>query len=549
VMNLTAEKILGWRTPQEVADGETPDICILLYFMFWDIVYCARHANKQPGSQKGQEIRGRFVGFAWDVGHKLTFLVLTDDTRKVIKRSVLCLADSLENEIRLDENNLRLDKAAGKELRRKVNFKTAGRDPCLADGFIVKTLVPDEDKLNDVPPPDNDDDSVDTEVGTPEPIEKVPDLPENYDEEVLNHPAEEEEPSEILKGKRGQRKKKDTFQGNHRSDRSSIPVRKSSRLQRDENMWEALDPTKSKLDQEIEKRVRSRSPKQKEDKVERPTLESEGYKTYKSAMANPLLRDQPTRKWTAQDQDDLADHLKHRKPGEENPLDKPLKFGKRALQTLNPTEDNLKPEEMIGRTFLMPPTADGSRHRAKIMESVRDMKDKAHKEPAYIKFRCLVNNDFEEVVAYNDRVDFTEKDTTWEGVWTFEKILSHKTVRKGDKDYRGAGTNCLALWSTGEQTWEPLCDRSGKSGIWIDDPVTVAIYARDNGLLDEPGWKLPGLKKIAKTQKKLIRMANKAKLHSFRSKPIYMYGFQVPRNHTEALELDRINGNTIWTDA
>jgi len=44
-------------------------------------------------------------------------------------------------------------------------------------------------------------------------------------------------------------------------------------------------------------------------------------------------------------------------------------------------------------------------------------------------------------------------------------------------------------------------------------------------------------------------MAKKAKLHSFRSKPIYMYSFQVPRNHTEALELDRVNGNTIWIDA
>jgi len=168
--------------------------------MFWDIACCARHANKQPGSQKGQEIRGRFVGFAWDVSHKLTVLVLTDDTRKVIKHSVLCLADCPENEIRLDENNLRLDKAAGKELRRKANLTTAGRDPCLADGFIMKTLVPDEDKLNDVSPPDSDDDSVDTEIGTPESIEKVPDLPENYDEEILNHPTEEEEPSEMLKG-------------------------------------------------------------------------------------------------------------------------------------------------------------------------------------------------------------------------------------------------------------------------------------------------------------------------------------------------------------
>jgi len=65
-----------------------------------------------------------------------------------------------------------------------------------------------EQKLNDVSPPDGDDDSVDAEIGAPESIEKVPDLPENYDEEILNHPTEEEEPSEMLKGKRGRRKKK-----------------------------------------------------------------------------------------------------------------------------------------------------------------------------------------------------------------------------------------------------------------------------------------------------------------------------------------------------
>jgi len=111
------------------------------------------------------------------------------------------------------------------------------------------------------------------------------------------------------------------------------------------------------------------------------------------------------------------------------------------------------------------------------------------------------------------------------------------------------GTNCLVLWSTGEQTWEPLCDRSGKLGLWIDDPVTVAACALDDGLLDEPGWKPPGLKKITKTQKKLIRMANKAKLHSFHSEPVCMCGFQVPRNHAEALELDQVNGNTMWADA
>jgi len=91
-------------------------------------------------------------------------------------------------------------------------------------------------------------------------------LPENCDEELLNHPTEEE-PSKTLKGKQGQ-KKKNAFQGNHWSDRRSIPIRRSSRLQRDANMWEALDPIESKLNQEIDRRVRSCSPKQKKEEVE-----------------------------------------------------------------------------------------------------------------------------------------------------------------------------------------------------------------------------------------------------------------------------------------
>jgi len=197
----------------------------------------------------------------------------------------------------------------------------------------------------------------------------------------------------------------------------------------------------------------------------------------------------------------------------------------------------------------MPPEADGSRHRAKIMSEVQKMKDKAHESPECIKFKCLVNNDFEDIVAYNDVVDFVEKDATWDRVSTFKKILTHQKAKPGDKNHRGSGTNCLVLWSTGEQTWEPSCNCTRKSGLWIDNPVTVTIYARDNELLNEPGWKLPGLKKMAKTQKKLLRLANKAKLHSFRNKLVHMCGFQVPCNHIEAMELDRMNGNSMWRDA
>jgi hypothetical protein len=48
-------------------------------------------------------------------------------------------------------------------------------------------------------------------------------------------------------------------------------------------------------------------------------------------------------------------------------------------------------------------------------------------------------------------------------------------------------------------------------------------------------------------RKRLLRLANQAKLHSFRTKPVYMYGYLVPRNHEQALELDKTNGNTGQT--
>ena len=105
VMNRTAEESLGWRPPLEVLTGETQDISILLCFMFWDVVYVPTYENTQMG-EKENEICGRFVGFAWNVGHALTFRILTDDTQKLIDRSRVRLA-------KVGENNLRLDVKSG----------------------------------------------------------------------------------------------------------------------------------------------------------------------------------------------------------------------------------------------------------------------------------------------------------------------------------------------------------------------------------------------------------------------------------------------------
>ena len=47
----------------------------------------------------------------------------------------------------------------------------------------------------------------------------------------------------------------------------------------------------------------------------------------------------------------------------------------------------------------------------------------------------------------------------------------------------------------------------------------------------------------------MVRMLNQAKLRSFRTSPCYKYGFQVPKDHKEAMWLDERNGNLKWEDA
>ena len=45
------------------------------------------------------------------------------------------------------------------------------------------------------------------------------------------------------------------------------------------------------------------------------------------------------------------------------------------------------------------------------------------------------------------------------------------------------------------------------------------------------------------------RMLNQAKRESYKNTPVYMFGFQVPRNHAQAMAIDKENGNTKWADS
>ena len=74
----------------------------------------------------------------------------------------------------------------------------------------------------------------------------------------------------------------------------------------------------------------------------------------------------------------------------------------------------------------------------------------------------------------------------------------------------------------------------------------IPRLAKEHNLLNE--WEIPRikLKKPAANSKTLLRVVKKTKLKSFNSTPVYIYGYNVPRNHQEAMKLDRNNGNNKW---
>ena len=186
---------------------------------------------------------------------------------------------------------------------------------------------------------------------------------------------------------------------------------------------------------------------------------------------------------------------------------------------------------------------DGQRLRARIVQAIQDQESDIGSNPTRIKFLCSIDNDqFEEILSYAEVLDHITQQEDDKILWKFCRIVAHEgPLTDKDPTYKGSSYNIMIKWETGEITSEPLTIAAA------DDPVTCALYARDNDLLDLPGWKR--FKSIAKRQKKLLRMANQAKLRSFRRSPKYKYGYEVPKDYDHAVMLDCAAGNTYWQDA
>ena len=202
------------------------------------------------------------------------------------------------------------------------------------------------------------------------------------------------------------------------------------------------------------------------------------------------------------------------------------------------------PQDLVGRTFLMDERSDGQRFRARIVECINDHETATQQTSEHVKFRCSINeDDYEEIITYNELMDFLQKNVENDAIlWKYKRIIGHQgPLTPADPNYLGSRFNVQLEWENGEITYEPL------RTISADDPVTCAIYARDKGLLDEPGWKQ--FKCLALRERQLIRQVNQSKLRSYHTAPRYKFGYPIPRDYAEAIRFDIKNGNTRWQDA
>ena len=120
------------------------------------------------------------------------------------------------------------------------------------------------------------------------------------------------------------------------------------------------------------------------------------------------------------------------------------------------------------------------------MHVIEDQSAKVAEE----RFKFLVTSDAsdhaDELVAYNDIIRFVtqevEKDMS-DQFYKFKCISAHQgLLTHRHPDFKGSRYNVRVEWEDESATYEPL------TMIAADDPVSCAMYVKEAGLLELPGW-------------------------------------------------------------
>jgi hypothetical protein len=89
--------------------------------------------------------------------------------------------------------------------------------------------------------------------------------------------------------------------------------------------------------------------------------------------------------------------------------------------------------------------------------------------------------------SYHEHSDLVERQVNEEqstnaiSLWVYDSIIAHQgPLKSSDPFYKGSLYNVLVCWINRGETYEPLYE------MIKDDPIFVAKYAKEQGLLDTP---------------------------------------------------------------
>ena len=159
------------------------------------------------------------------------------------------------------------------------------------------------------------------------------------------------------------------------------------------------------------------------------------------------------------------------------------------------------PDDLIGRTFLLPPQEKRERLRAKVTKKVvEEIKASDGNRTPNINFILDIGEGkVEELITYNQLLDHLEQADEQDNSMDQELYRSRAIIgnegplKVTDPNRKGSKWNVQIEWETGEITFEPL------SVIAADDPITCAAYEKEKYLYNLDGWKR--LRRLIKKQK------------------------------------------------
>ena len=122
------------------------------------------------------------------------------------------------------------------------------------------------------------------------------------------------------------------------------------------------------------------------------------------------------------------------------------------------------PDDLIGRTFLLPPQENGERLRAKVTKKVVEEIEAAdgNRIPNINFILDIGEGKVEELITYNQLLDHLEQPEDQDNsmdqeLYRFRAIIGHAgPLKVTDPNWKGSTWNVQIEWETGEITFQPL---------------------------------------------------------------------------------------------